>query len=127
MRIPKYLLAVVAIGGLLLLPQPTSASPLTAGLINGDTAASEFTSELVQNVHKKKRHYRKHYSKYQHHRHRRHYSKYQHRRHREHYPYYSSFYCDDYYGDYYGCGYPRRYRHPGFFFAFPNFSIGFGY
>jgi hypothetical protein len=125
MRIPKYLLAVVAIGGLLLLPQPTSASPLTAGLINGDTAASEFTSELVQNVHKKKRHYRKHYSKYQHRRHRRHYSKYQHRRHREHYPYYSSFYCDDYYGDYYGCGYPRRY--PGFFFAFPNFSIGFGY
>jgi hypothetical protein len=124
MRIPKYLLAVVAIGGLMLLPQPTSASPLAAGV--GDTA-SEFTSELVQKVHKKKGRYKKHYSKYQHRRHRRHHSKYQHRRHREYYPYSSSYYCDDYYGDYYGCGYPRRYSNPGFFFAFPNFSIGFGY
>ena len=120
MRNPKYLLAAAATVGLLFLSQPTSASPLAAGLIGADPAVSEITSSLVEKVHKRR--YKKH-KYYGHRRHRRHY-----RRFYDDDDYYSNFsyypsYCDPYY-DY--CGYPRRYRRPGFIFISPQFGFGFG-
>jgi hypothetical protein len=115
MRNPKYLLAALAIGTLVFLPQPAAASPLASGLAAVDTTASDLASDLVEKVHKKRRgHHRKRYHR------RRHHSNY-------YYPYSSYYYCDDYYGYDYGCGYPRRYRHPGFFIGSPHFIFGFGF
>jgi hypothetical protein len=119
MRNPRYLLAAVAIGVLTFLPQPTSATPLAAGLTGANSAVSE-TSGLVEIGYKK--HHNKHYE--HHYRHRRH-----HRFYDDdddyYYPYFSYYpYCDDYYYGY--CGYPRHHRrHPGFIFISPYFSFGF--
>jgi hypothetical protein len=122
MRNSKYLLAAVAIGGLMFLPLPTSASPLAGGLIGADSATAGITANLVEEV--------KHYKKYKyghrryHRRHRRHYRRFYDDD--DYYPYFSyyPYYCDPYY--YYGnCGYRRYRRHPGFIFVSPYFSFGF--
>jgi hypothetical protein len=126
MQNPKYLLAAVAMGGLMLLQQPTLASPITGGLIGADTATS-ITTNLAEDV----KQYKKHkYGKRRYHRHRRHHRRYRHHRRfyddDDYYPNYSyyPYYCDPY--NYYGsCGYPRRHRRPGFIIVSPYFSFGF--
>ncbi len=51
MRNLKYLLAAAALGGLVALPQPSSASPLGVGLTGAGSATSEITDGLVQKIH----------------------------------------------------------------------------
>jgi hypothetical protein len=51
MRNLKYLLTAAALGGLVALPQPSSASPLSGGLASAGSATSEITDGLVQKVH----------------------------------------------------------------------------
>jgi hypothetical protein len=130
MRTANYLLAPVALGGLMLLPQPTLASPLTAGLTGAGPVATD--AGLVENVEYYDRRYDDHYRYYYGHR-------YAYRRyHRLHYyaysPYYYGYspdyygyspdYCDGAYGGYYGdCGYPYGY---GYGFPFLSFGLGFG-
>jgi hypothetical protein len=124
MRNAKYLLAAVAIGGLMLFPRPTLASPISAGLIGTDTAGS-----IAANSTEEVKHYKKHkYGKRRYHRHHRHRRYRHHRRFYDDDDYYPNFgysyYCDPY--NYYGsCGYPRRYRRPGFIIISPYFSFGF--
>jgi hypothetical protein len=51
MRNPKYLLAAAAMGGLLALPQTSSASPLGVGLAASGSTIPMITDGLVQKVH----------------------------------------------------------------------------
>jgi hypothetical protein len=122
MQNPKYLLAGVAIGGLMFLLQPAAANPLAAGLIGSSSATSKIPAGLAEEVKHYKRH--KHYSKHRYHRRYRHHYRRFYDDDDDYYPYFSSYpyYCGDWYGY---CGYPRRHRHPGFIFVSPYFSFGF--
>lgn len=118
MQNSKYLVAAVAIGALMFLPQPTSASPLAAGPIGADSAELEITSGLVEKVHKRR--YKKHHY-HKHRRHRHHYRRFYDDD--DYYPYFTYYpYCDDYY--YGSCSRYYR-RRPGFVIISPYFSFGF--
>ncbi len=78
MRNLKHLVAAAALGGLVILPQSSSANPLVAGLTEASLVASEMTSGLVEKVDKRyygqKRYYRDRYpNRYYRHRYRRYY------------------------------------------------------
>jgi hypothetical protein len=107
MRNLKYLLAGVAIGSLMWLPQALSANPLAAGL----ASENDITPGLVEKVHTMR--YNKH--------------RYSHRRRHNldddfYYPYsYYPSYCHFSHGY---CGDPRHYRRPC---IAPQFGFGFGF
>jgi hypothetical protein len=122
MRNLKYLLAAVAIGSFMFLPQPSSSSPLVAGLTEADSPIFGINSAQVEKVghryYDRKRYYRHRYP------HRRYY--------RKRYRYYDD---DDYYYPsygYYPYYYPYRrpyYAYPyvgGPFIGVPFISFGFG-
>jgi hypothetical protein len=124
MRHLNNLFAVATIGGLMVWPQASSASPLTGGVASG-LAIPELSEGLVQKVHgwhcgKRKGWY---HHKRVWHRH----SRACHRRYYRQYYYDDDYYDDDYYGYYdpgdYDYGYyrPYRYRYPG-----PFIGFGFG-
>ena len=111
MRSLKYLLAAAAIGGIMALPQTSSASPLASGLGIANSGTPAIADGLVQKVHgwHCSRKWSKRLGK---HRHRK--ACYQRRR----------YYDDDYYyNDYsYGYGYPSY----GYAVPFP-FFFGFNF
>src|SRR5215207_8512078 len=119
MQTSKYTLIAAAMGCLVLLPQPASASPLLARLMGADSAASKFNH--IEEVG-----YKSYNRRYNHRRYRRHryYNDYYHN-YDDYYPSYgySSNYCNGNYGYYGGyCGYPGV----GFGFGLPYLSFGFG-
>ena len=118
MRNLKYLLAAVAIGSFMALPQTSSASPLAAGLGTANSGTPAIAEGLVHKVHgwhcgKKKGWY--HGKRYWH----RH-SKACHRR------YDRSYYYDDYDDDYYDYSYYRPYRYHAYPY-YPGPFIGFSF
>jgi len=132
MRISKYLLTAVTIGGWMLLPHSTSASPLATGLFAGQAPTE---TGLVENVRQYKNKYyghRRHYRHGNRYAYRHGYRRYHRRRHYDdnNYSYgsyaYSPYYCDDYYGSY--CGYPRYRSGYGYGLGVvPFLSFGFGF
>jgi hypothetical protein len=107
MRTTTYLLAPLALG-LMLLPHPSSASPLTPGLMGAGPVATD--AGLLENVRYNHGHHRYFYG---------------HHRHYGYSPYYYGYspnYCDGYYG---GCGYPYGYGY-GYGAPFLGFGFGFG-